>query len=153
MIAARKSSAVYDVAAVRADFPILARKVHGKPLVYLDSAASAQKPRSVIDCERLVYEEEYANVHRGPHFLSERASERFEAARESVRSFINAADAREIVFTRNATESINLVAASWGRRFLKRGANHGVRKNAQARRAGASAASANVHPGKSRGDE
>jgi cysteine desulfurase / selenocysteine lyase len=123
MNAARKKhiAGIYDVAAVRAEFPILARQVHGKPLVYLDSAASAQKPHAVIDCERQVYEQEYANVHRGPHWLSERASERFEDARETVRQFVNAADAREIVFTRNATESINLVAASWGRKFLKPG--------------------------------
>ncbi|MSO71361.1 MAG: cysteine desulfurase [Alphaproteobacteria bacterium] len=123
MKAARQHTPVvsYDVAKLRAEFPILARSVHGKKLVYLDSAASAQKPRAVIDCERQVYEEEYANVHRGPHFLSEWASDRFEAARATVRKFLNAADAREIIFTRNATESINLVAATWGRRFLKAG--------------------------------
>lgn len=111
----------FDVEAVRRDFPILSREIHGKPLVFLDSAASAQKPRQVIDAERYVYENEYANVHRGIHLLSQLATDRMEAAREKVRAFLNAAKTGEIVFTRNATESINLVAASWGRKFLKAG--------------------------------
>lgn len=111
----------FDVDAVRRDFPILSREVHGRPLVFLDSAASAQKPRQVLDAERHIYEHEYANVHRGIHYLSQVCTERMEAAREKVRDYVNAASAKEIVFTRNATESINLVAASWGRTFLKEG--------------------------------
>jgi cysteine desulfurase/selenocysteine lyase len=111
----------FDVEAVRRDFPILSREVHGKPLVFLDSAASAQKPRQVIEAIQYVYENEYANVHRGIHWMSERATDRMEAARETVRRFLNAGSASEIVFTRNATEAINLVAASWGRNFLKQG--------------------------------
>jgi cysteine desulfurase/selenocysteine lyase len=108
----------FDVERVRADFPILSRKVHGKPLVYLDSAASAQKPRAVIDVMSRFYEEDYANIHRGVHFLSQRATDAFEAARAKIARFINAEKADEIVFTRNATESINLVAQSWGRKNL-----------------------------------
>lgn len=111
----------FDVDAVRRDFPILSREVHGRPLVFLDSAASAQKPRQVLDAERHIYEHEYANVHRGIHYLSQVCTERMETAREKVRAFINAGSGKEIVFTRNATESINLVAASWGRTFLKEG--------------------------------
>lgn len=111
----------YDVARLRADFPILGRQVHGQPLVFLDSAASAQKPRQVIDTVRQVYEAEYANVHRGLYFLSERCTARYEAARQTARRFLNAAHDHEIVFTRNATEAINLVAASYGRRFLNAG--------------------------------
>ena len=117
----RASSAPYDVARVREDFPILRAVVHGKPLVYLDNAGSAQKPKQVIAAETEVYETSYANIHRGIHFLSERATSRYEAARDTVRQFLNARSAKEIVFTGNATESINLVAASWGRRFLKAG--------------------------------
>ena len=105
----------YEVARVRADFPILSREVYGKPLVYLDNAASAQKPRAVLDRMRDAYEQEYANVHRGLHFLANAATEAYEGARESVRSFLNAESADEIVFTRNATDAINLVAASFGR--------------------------------------
>jgi cysteine desulfurase/selenocysteine lyase len=112
---------VFDVEAVRRDFPILSREVHGKPLVFLDSAASAQKPRQVIDAERHIYEHEYANVHRGIHYLSQVATDRMESARDKIRAFLNAGKSSEIVFTRNATESINLVAASWGRKFLKAG--------------------------------
>ncbi len=104
----------YDVERIRADFPILSREVYGKPLVYLDNAASAQKPRQVIEAMTHAYEHEYANVHRGLHFLSNTATENFENARERVRSFLNAASADEIVFTRNATEAINLVAYSFG---------------------------------------
>ena len=111
----------YDVEAVRRDFPILAKEVHGKPLVFLDSAASAQKPAQVLDAVRDLYEGEYANVHRGAYWLSERATDRYEAAREKVRAFIGAASAREIIFTRNATEAINLVAATHGRKFLNAG--------------------------------
>jgi cysteine desulfurase/selenocysteine lyase len=103
-----------DVATIRADFPALAQRVHGRPLVYLDNAATSQKPRQVIDAIRRFYEEDNANVHRGVHVLSERATLAYEAAREAVRAFVNAASTREIVFTRNATESINLVARTWG---------------------------------------
>jgi len=113
--------AAFDVDAVRRDFPILSREVHGMPLVFLDSAASAQKPRQVLDAERHIYEHEYANVHRGIHYLSQVCTDRMEAAREKVRAFLNATSAKEIVFTRNATESINLVAATWGRTFLTAG--------------------------------
>jgi cysteine desulfurase/selenocysteine lyase len=104
----------YDVARIRADFPILAREVYGKPLVYLDNAASAQKPRAVIERMNKAMTEEYANVHRGLHFLSNASTQAFEDARESVRRFINAPSKEQIVFTRNATEAINLVAQSFG---------------------------------------
>ena len=102
----------FDVTRIRQDFPILSREVHGKRLVFLDSAASAQKPRAVIDAERRFYETEYANVHRGVYWLSQRATEAFEAAREKVRGLLNARETREIVFVRGATEAINLVAQS-----------------------------------------
>ena len=110
-----------DIPRIRREFPILARPVRGKRLVFLDSAASAQKPRAVIDAERLVYETEYANVHRGVYWLSERATDAFEGAREKVRAFLNARETKEIVFLRGATEAINLVAQSYGRAFLKAG--------------------------------
>jgi cysteine desulfurase/selenocysteine lyase len=112
---------VYDVARVRNDFPILARQVYGKPLVYLDNAASAQKPRAVLDRMRRAYEEEYANVHRGLHFLANAATEAYEQARETVRSFLNAESTSEIIFTRNATEAINLVAYSFGLARIREG--------------------------------
>ena len=104
----------FDVAAIRADFPVLHQLAHGKPLVYLDNAATTQKPRQVLDAIRRYYEEDNANVHRGVHLLSERATAAYEGARETVRAFINANSVREIIFTRNATESINLVARAWG---------------------------------------
>jgi cysteine desulfurase/selenocysteine lyase len=104
----------YDVEVVRADFPILATKVHGKPLVYLDNAASAQKPRQVLERIQRTYTHEYANVHRGLHHLSNIATAKFEAARETVRRFLNARSDTEIIFTRNATEGVNLVAQSCG---------------------------------------
>ncbi|MGB1005568.1 MAG: cysteine desulfurase [Thalassobaculaceae bacterium] len=104
----------YDVAAIRADFPILARDIRGQSLVYLDSAASAQKPRQVIDCVSGVYETGYANVHRGLHYLSEKATADYEGAREKIRAFMNAESSAEIIYTRGASEAINLVAASWG---------------------------------------
>ena len=113
--------AAYDVDRVRADFPILSREVHGKPLVFLDSGASAQKPRAVIDAVSAVYEGEYANIHRGVHYLSARATELHDEAREKVRAYLNAAHTREIVFTRNATEAINLVASSFAARRLREG--------------------------------
>ncbi len=103
----------YDVAKIREDFPILAERPYGKPLVYLDNAASAQKPKSVLDRLTHAYEHEYANVHRGLHYLANAATEAYEAARETVRRFLNAASTDEIVFTRSATEAINLAAASF----------------------------------------
>ena len=111
----------FDVERVRADFPILSTLVHGKPLIYLDNAATTQKPRSVIDAVSQYYETTNANVHRGVHTLSQRATDEFEGAREAVRQFLNAADSREIVFTRGTTESINLVAQSYAREFLAAG--------------------------------
>lgn len=120
------ANAPYDVERVRQDFPILTRLVHEKPgrpgkrLVYLDSAASAQKPRSVIDTMTRFLEEDYANVHRGVHFLSQRATDLYEATRDKVAAFLNAGHRDHIVFTRNATEAFNLVAQSWGRTFLAR---------------------------------
>ncbi|MCB5945367.1 cysteine desulfurase [Acidocella sp. KAb 2-4] len=111
----------FDVTVIREDFPILKQQVHGKPLVFLDSAASAQKPRAVIDAMRHVMEAQYANVHRGLHYMSEKTSDAFEAVRDKVAAFINAASRDEIVFTRNATESINLVAYTWGRTALRPG--------------------------------
>ncbi len=110
-----------DVEAVRAEFPILSRTVHGKPLVYLDSAASAQRPQGVIDATSRFYSEYNANVHRGVHQLSVEASEAFERARQQVRDGLNAASEREIVFTRGATEAINLVAQAWARPRLQPG--------------------------------
>ncbi|WP_103221462.1 cysteine desulfurase [Roseibium marinum] len=104
----------FDVDAVRADFPILTREVHGKPLVYLDNAASAQKPRAVLDAVTGAYAETYANVHRGIHFLSSESTAAFEKARETARSFVNAAQVEEIIFTKGGTEAINLIASSLG---------------------------------------
>ena len=119
--APRTGPAPFDVDRVRQDFPILKETVHGKPLVYLDNAASAQKPRAVIEAVAGVYEGYYSNVHRGVHSLSMRSTDAYEAARDKVRRFIGAAHTREIVFTRGTTESINLVAASYGRRHVKSG--------------------------------
>ena len=113
--------AVFDVARIRADFPILGRTVRGKPLVYLDNAATTQKPQPVLDAIAHYYTGLNANVHRGVHELSERATEAYEAARSRVRTFFNAADTHEIVFTRNATEGINLVAHSFARPRLQAG--------------------------------
>jgi cysteine desulfurase / selenocysteine lyase len=107
-------SAPYDVHKIRADFPILSEKPYGKPLVYLDNGASAQKPRQVIERMVHAYEHEYANVHRGLHYLANAATDAFEAARETTRRFLNAASTDEIIFTRSATESLNLVANSIG---------------------------------------
>ena len=121
MTIAQKIAAPYDVEAVRADFPILAERPYGKPLAYLDNAASAQKPRQVLDRLRYAYEHEYSNVHRGLHYLANAATEGYEAARESVRRFLNAASAEEVVFTRNATEAINLAAASFGLDHIREG--------------------------------
>jgi cysteine desulfurase / selenocysteine lyase len=103
-----------DAAKLRADFPIFEQEFHGKPLAYLDSAVSSQKPRQVLEAMTSFYETSYTNVHRGVYALSERATEAFEEAREKVRAFVNAPAAHEIVFVRNATEALNLVAYSWG---------------------------------------
>ncbi|MCL6463491.1 MAG: cysteine desulfurase [Acidobacterium ailaaui] len=109
------ATAAYDVEAIRADFPILREQVHGRPLVYLDNAATTQKPTAVIDALVRYYHHSNANIHRGVHLLSERATEDYEAARATVQSFLHAREAREIVFTRGATEGINLVAQTYGR--------------------------------------
>ena len=111
----------FDIDLIRLDFPILSQQVHGKPLVYFDSAASAQKPRAVISTISDVYSTEYSNVHRGVHYMSQKATDAMEAAREKIRSFINANNIREVIFVRGATEGINLVASSWGRSNLKVG--------------------------------
>ncbi|MDE0925003.1 cysteine desulfurase [Aurantimonas coralicida] len=108
------ASPAYDIDAIRRDFPILSKEVYGKPLVYLDNGASAQKPRAMLDAIQKAYSEDYANVHRGLHFLSNKATEEFEAARGKVSDFLNAPSAEEIVFTRSATEAINLVAYGYG---------------------------------------
>ncbi|QOF72088.1 cysteine desulfurase [Aminobacter sp. SR38] len=107
-------ASTYDVEAIRRDFPILSREVYGKPLVYLDNGASAQKPQVVIDAITHAYSNEYANVHRGLHFLSNAATDAYEKARESVRRFLNAPDVNQIVFTSNATSAINTVAYGYG---------------------------------------
>lgn len=111
----------YDVAQVRAQFPILSRSINGRPLAYLDSAASTQRPRPVLDAVEHYETHLHANVHRGVHTLSQLATDAFEASRERVRRYLNAASSREIIFVRGATEAINLVAQSWGRPTLKPG--------------------------------
>ena len=115
------SNGSYNVGRIRADFPALNMKVYGKPLVYLDNAASAQKPKVVLDRMRRAATEQYANVHRGLHFLANEATEAYEDAREKVRAFLNASRPEEIIFTRNATEGINLVAHTFGRERIQAG--------------------------------
>jgi len=115
------TNGAYDVSRIRADFPILATKVYGKPLVYLDNAASAQKPKAVLNRLNQAYTTQYANVHRGLHYLANEATEAYEGAREKVAAFVNAGRKEEIVFTRNATEAINLVAYTFGRERIKPG--------------------------------
>ena len=115
------SNGAYDVNRIRADFPILATKVYGKPLVYLDNAASAQKPRAVLDRLQEAYTTQYANVHRGLHYLANEATGAYELAREKVAAFVNAKRKEEIIFTRNATEAINLVAYTFGHERIKAG--------------------------------
>jgi cysteine desulfurase/selenocysteine lyase len=110
-----------DLAAIRADFPALAQEVHGRPLVYFDNAATTQKPRQVLETLRHYYELDNANVHRGVHTLSMRATDAYEAAREKIRAFVNARSIHEIVFTRNATEGINLVSRAWGEANVRAG--------------------------------
>jgi cysteine desulfurase / selenocysteine lyase len=116
-----RESAAFDVGRIREDFPILRQQVHGRPLVYLDNAATSQKPQIVIDAIRNYYEHDNSNIHRGVHFLSERATEEYERARRTVQHFVNAADSREIIFTRGTTESINLVAQTYGRKHIGAG--------------------------------
>ncbi|MFM7216841.1 MAG: aminotransferase class V-fold PLP-dependent enzyme, partial [Bacteroidota bacterium] len=111
----------FDAKNIRADFPVLHQSVYGKPLVYFDNAATSQKPQSVIDALNEYYSSYNANIHRGVHFLSQKASEAYDNVRIRVRDFINAASEREIVFVRGTTEAINLVASSWGRKNLKQG--------------------------------
>lgn len=115
MLRSAPTTSAFDVEAVRQDFPVLHQEVHGQPLAYLDSAASAQRPNQVIEAMAEYYRRDHANVHRGVHTLSQRATEAFEGAREKVCRFINATSSREIIFTRGTTEAINLVAQSWGR--------------------------------------
>ncbi len=111
----------FNVDKIRRDFPILKERVHGKPLVYLDNGATSQKPQVVIDALNRYYKSENSNIHRGVHYLSERATANYEAAREKIRQFINAERGHEIIFVRGTTEAINLVAQSYGRSFLKAG--------------------------------
>lgn len=113
------SSGPYDIDAVRAEFPILSQLVNGKPLVYLDSAATTQKPRAVLDALAAYYEHDNANIHRAVHTLSERATAHYEGGREKVRAFLNAESVKEIIFTRNATEGVNLVAQTYGRKNFR----------------------------------
>ncbi|HTH35547.1 MAG TPA: cysteine desulfurase [Xanthobacteraceae bacterium] len=115
------TTSVYDLTRIRADFPILSMQIYGKPLVYLDNAASAQKPQAVLDRLNLAYTAQYANVHRGLHYLANEATEAYEGARETVAKFLNARRKEEIIFTRNATEAINLVTYTFGRECIKPG--------------------------------
>lgn len=121
IVAGSNSMQAFDVEAIRADFPVLQREVAGKPLVYLDNGASAQKPRQVIEAMTNIMENYYANVHRGNHRLSQESTVAFEEAREKTARFLNAPSQDEVIFTRGGTESINLVAASYGRAFLEKG--------------------------------
>lgn len=114
-VTATRSATALDVAAIRRDFPILHQTVNGKPLVYLDNAASSQRPKSVIEAISRYYEHDHANVHRGVHTLSQRATDAYEGARETIRRFINARDTKEIIFVRGTTEAVNLVAQSFAR--------------------------------------
>ena len=115
------TNGAYPIDRIRSEFPILSALVRGKPLVYLDNGASAQKPEAVIDQIKKTYETEYANVHRGVHFMSQKATDAMEAARVKVQAFLSAAEEKEIIFVRGATEGINLVASSWGRSNLQEG--------------------------------
>ena len=116
-----RAARTYDVDAIRRDFPILSTRVYGKPLVYLDNAASAQKPMAVIEAEQRVYESLYANIHRGVHYLSVHATDAYDAARETARAFLNAESAHEIIFVRGTTEAVNLVAQTYGRQNVGAG--------------------------------
>ena len=121
LAASSRPSTLFDVQRVRLDFPILSQRIHGKPLVYLDNAATTQKPQVVIDAMVRSYAEDNANIHRGVHLLSERATRAYEDAREKVQRFLNAANSREIVFVRGTTEAINLVAQTYGRAKVGKG--------------------------------
>ena len=121
IVPARPRNANFDVARIRRDFPILDSQVNGKPLVYLDNAASSQRPRAVIEAIDYYYAHDHANVHRGVHTLSQRATDAYEGARETLRGFINARSTREIVYVRGTTEAINLVAQSYARPRLQPG--------------------------------
>ena len=114
---------MFDVSEIRADFPILARVVNGKPLVYLDNGASSQKPEVVIDAITRAYKDEYANVHRGLHYLSNLSTEKYESVRGIVARFLNASDENEIVLNSGTTEGINMVAYGWAMEHLKHGDN------------------------------
>lgn len=114
---------MFDVEKIRADFPLLSTEVYGRPLVYLDSGATAQKPRCVIDTVDYLHRELNANIHRGVHRLAEEATERYEAARDRIRAFIGAAHREEVIFTAGATASLNTVAYAWGDTFLREGDN------------------------------
>ena len=115
------AGSVWDVEAVRADFPVLRQTVNGNPLVYLDNSASSQVPQAVIDRGSKYLREEHSNIHRGVHYLSQRATTAFEGAREKVRRFLNAREARECIFVRGCTEGVNLVMHGYGRKFVKEG--------------------------------
>jgi len=121
MILENDTAAAWNIDQIRADFPILQRQVNGQPLVYLDNAATSQKPRAVLNRLERYYREENANIHRGVHALSQEATGAYEAARATVAKFMGASDPRSCIFTRNATEAINLVASSWGRDHLREG--------------------------------
>jgi len=120
-IQAESTTQTYDVLKYRKDFPILNQKVHGVPLVYLDNAATTQKPLSVIEAENKYYREYNANIHRGVHLLSQQATKAYEDARVKIQKFINAANSAEIIYTRGTTEGINLVAQTWGRKNVQAG--------------------------------
>ncbi|HTX42979.1 MAG TPA: aminotransferase class V-fold PLP-dependent enzyme, partial [Acidobacteriaceae bacterium] len=120
-VAPTSAGAGYDVEKIRADFPILRRKVHGHALVYLDNAATSQKPQAVMDALVRYYEGENANIHRGVHYLSQLATEEFEAGRAAVQRFVHAAAPSEIIFVRGTTEAINLVAQTYGRTHVGAG--------------------------------
>lgn len=120
-IASDQPDSLFDVAAVRQDFPILGRQVHARPLIYLDNGATSQKPQSVIDTIEHYYSQQNANIHRGVHHLSQQATQAYEDARQTIGQFINAKHNHEVLFTRSTTDSINLVAAAWGRKFLHPG--------------------------------
>src|SRR6478672_5283458 len=116
-----KEMASWDVEKIRKDFPVLAQTVNGKPLVYLDNGASSQVPQMVVDRGSKYLQEEHSNIHRGVHYLSQHATTAYEAAREKVKRFINAKEAKECIFVRGTTEAVNLVAYSYGRKFIGEG--------------------------------
>src|SRR5689334_21568554 len=119
--ASSEVSATFDVERIREDFPVLKQKIHGKPLVYLDNAATAQKPQSVIDAIVKFYEVDCANIHRGVHELSQRSTAKYEETRNKVKRFLHAKSTHEIIFVRGTTEGINLVTQTWGRKNIQEG--------------------------------